>query len=113
MHRVGVSSQARNSVRLRLAAKKIDELEARITVRSVECDELRDSGKRCLLLLRADGGILLHAPNHIVEAFLGAVGMTVGTKITRALDQACQHGTFGQRKVLGRFTKIVARGRLD
>src|SRR6516164_9491915 len=113
MHRVGLSSQARNPVRLRLAAKKIDELEARIAVRSVECDELRDNRKCGLLLLRADGAILLHAPKHIVEALLSAVGMAVGIKIARALDQASQHGAFGQREALGRFAKIVARGRLD
>src|SRR5262249_36743413 len=113
MHRVGVSSQAQNPVRLRLTAKKIDELKARVTVRPVERDELGDSGKRRLLLLRADDAILLHAPEHITEAFLGAVGMAVGIEKARALDEACQHGAFGQREVVGRFAKIVARGSLD
>src|SRR6516165_2444099 len=88
MHRVGLRSQARNSVRLRLAAKKIDELEARVTVRPVERDEFRESGKCHLLLLCGDDAILLHAPEHIVEAFLGAVGMTIGIKIARTLEPA-------------------------
>src|SRR6516162_627747 len=113
MHRVGVSSQACNPVRLGLPTKKIDELKARVTVRPVERDECRESGKRRLLLLCGDDAILLHAPEHIVEAFLGAVGMTVGIEIARALEQACQHGAFGQREVPGRLAEIVARGPLD
>src|SRR6516164_409682 len=113
MHRVGISSQARNSVCFRLAAKKINELEARVTMGSIESDEFGDCSKRRLLLPRGDDAVLLHAPEHIAEAFLGAVGMAVGIEIARALEQACQHGTFGQREVLGRFAEIVARGPLD
>src|SRR6516165_9301488 len=113
MHRVGLSSQARNPIRLRLAAKKINELKARITVRPGERNALSNISKCRLLLLCAYGAILLHALKHIVEAFFGAVGMAVGIKIARALDQARQHGAFGQREALGRFAKIVARGPLD
>src|SRR6516165_8850510 len=87
MHRVGLNGQARNPVRLRFAAKKINELEARITVRPGERNELRDIGKCRLLLFCADGAILLHAPKHIMEAFFGSVGMAVGIKITRALTK--------------------------
>src|SRR6516165_2589790 len=47
------------------------------------------------------------------EGLARAVGMAIGIKIARTLEQACQHGTFGQREVPGRLAEIVARGPLD
>ena len=112
MHRVGVGGQVLDAIRLGFAAEKIDEVEADVAMRPLKGDQLRWRGERAILLLGTDDAILLHAAQHVGQALLGAVGMAVGIEIVRALEQACQHGAFGEREVLGRFAEIAARGHL-
>ena len=80
-------------------------------MRHREHDALRQ--RRRTLLLGADDAVLLHAAEHIGQAFLGAIGMAVGIVKARPLEQAGEHGAFGQREVLRRFAEIAARRHLD
>ena len=65
------------------------------------------------LLVGVDEAVLLHAAEHVGEAFLGAIGMTVGIEVVRPLQQTRQHRAFGEREGLGRLAEIAARGHLD
>src|SRR5208282_2926812 len=104
--------EGRNTVRPRFAANEIDEVQAAIAPRPFEDDELRRRGKRLFLLLRRDAAVFLHAAEHVSEAFLGALGMPVGIKKARALEQARKHGALVKREILGGLAEIAARGHL-
>src|SRR6516164_1833635 len=108
MDRVRLSRKALDPVCLGLAAKKIDELEARVAVRPLECDKLWDDGKRFVFLRGGDDAVSLHPVEHIAEALLGAIGMAVRAEIACTLGQARQHRGLGKREVLGRFPEIAA-----
>ena len=65
----------------------------------LEGDRLRRCGPRAVLILGRDDAILLHAAEHISEAFLGALRMPVGIKEARPLEQPCVVAGMGSAAV--------------
>ena len=112
-HRVGLRGQAVDAVGLGLAAEIVDEVETGVAMWKRVYDALRQRRCRRTLLLGADDAVLLHAAEHIGQALLGAIGMAVGIVKARPLEQAGEHGAFGQREILRRFAEIAARRHLD
>src|SRR5580704_4450391 len=112
MHGVRFGSQTFDALRPYFASEKIDELKAAVASRPVKAHE-RWGGRECLLLLLcSDDAVLLHAAEHVREAVLGAIRMTVRIEITWPFEQARQHRGFPKREVLCRLVKIATRGHL-
>src|SRR5215472_3906423 len=84
-------------------------MQAAVAAPLLESDELWRRCQRLILVLCGDDAVLLHAAEHISQAFLGAFGVTVGIEVARALEQTGEHGAFGQCQVLRRFAEIAAR----
>src|SRR5215472_79699 len=113
MHRIGLSGQAGDTVRFRLAAQEVNKMQAAVAAPPLESDELWRRCQRLILVLGGDDAVLLHAAEHISQAFLGALRMPVGIEEARALKQTGEHGAFGYGQVLCRFTEIGTRGHLQ
>ena len=73
---------------------EIDEIETGIPVRQRESDELGRRGERLVLLRRGDDAVLLHAVEHVSEAFLGAIGMAIRIVEVRSLQHAGEQRAF-------------------
>ena len=104
-HGVGLGRQAGDAVGFRLAAEKIDEMQAAVAPPLLERDKLGRGRERAVLVLRRDHAVLLHAAEHIGEPFLGAIRMTVGIEEAWPLEQARQHRAFGQLRSLADLPK--------
>ena len=97
MDGVGFRGQARDAVGFRLAAQKIDEMQAAVAPPLLERQKLGRGRERAILVLGRDYAVFLHAAEHIGKPLLGAIRMAVRIEEAGPLEQASSPTTMPHR----------------